>query len=78
VSSLNSDEAVNYLTVVVTKIHSVVIENPTGLLNMQVDSKAVVRFYVQDVYGRVFPNRVEGVGYVVRVSNPAILSAQLS
>lgn len=74
----SGEEAPNYLTVVVTKIHSVVIENPAGVLSLQVDSKARVRFYVQDHFGRLFPNNVHGVHYVLRVSNPHILSAEIS
>lgn len=62
----------------VSRIYSIFIDNPTGVLNLQLDGKTKVKFYVQDQYGRLFPNNVLGINYILRVSNPHILSAVLT
>lgn len=78
ITTNNGDDAPHYLTVVVSRIHSIFMDNPTGVLNLQVNGKTKVRFYVQDQHGRLFPNNVNGVRYLLKVSNPHILTADIT
>lgn len=76
--SSTEDEATTYTTVLITPIHSLIISNPTGVLNLQVDGRASIRFYLQDSFGRLFPNKLHNVNYNIRVSNPHVIMATLS
>lgn len=71
----NRDHSVTYMSVHIERIHSVFIENPLSKLSLQVDTEVKIPFYVQDSFGRLFPNNLKGVNYEVRVSNPLVSSA---
>lgn len=44
------------MNVIVTEIEGVFIENYGGKINLQVGEETKIRFYVMDMYGRLFYN----------------------
>lgn len=66
------------MSVQVERIHSLFIENPLGKINMQLDTEIRIPFYVQDSFGRLFPNNLRGIEFDVRVTDPQTVTAELS
>lgn len=67
----------NYLNVIVTPIKALFIENSHSVVKVDVGQVTSVRFYVQDMYGRLFYNNLLNIEYDIISSNEEVFSVSL-
>lgn len=48
----------NYMNVIITPIKALFVENSNSIVKVDVGKVTNVRFYVQDMYGRLFYNNL--------------------
>lgn len=51
----------NYMNVIITPIKALFVENSNSIVKVDVGKVTNVRFYVQDMYGRLFYNNLFNV-----------------
>jgi len=67
----------NYLNVIITPIKALFIENSYNIVKADVGKVTNVRFYVQDMYGRLFYNNLFNVEYDIVSSNEDVFTVSL-
>lgn len=67
----------NYLNVIITPINAFFIENSYNIVKADVGKITNVRFYVQDMYGRLFYNNLFNVEYDIVSSNEDVFTVSL-
>lgn len=67
----------NYLNVVITPIKALFIENSYSVVKADVGKITNVRFYVQDMYGRLFYNNLFNIEYDIISSNEDVFTVSL-
>lgn len=67
----------NYLNVIVTQIKALFIENSQSVVKVDVGKVTNVKFYVQDMYGRLFYNNLINIDYDILSSNEDVFSVSL-
>lgn len=65
----NDNSYNNYMNVIVTEIKALFLENSYSQVSAEVGKITPVKFYVQDMYGRLFYNNLFNVEYDVISSN---------
>ena len=67
----------NYMNVIVTEIKALFIENSHSQVLAEMGKVAKVKFYVQDMYGRLFYNNLFNVEYDIISSNEDVFTVSI-
>lgn len=67
----------NYLNVIVTDIKALFIENSYSQVVAELGKVTSIRFYVQDMYGRLFYNNLLNVEYDIISSNEDVFTVSM-